>query len=315
LDGRVTDLDLAALRSAYAADLSAADPLLPEPAELPAGDDLLVARVGDSVAAGALVSEELDPDSLYATWGALRQHRLRVQVAGPDPAAALDALLDRWDEHLAATAPRGDRECAAIITWPSRHTAAVPALTMHGFGPAVTVAARTADREHGGPPADGLTVRPLRHDDLDVVTPLYMQVIEYDERFGMVNARPATADRLRQLLAGLLDRDAMCAWIAVRDGAPLGLCYVDLPGHTEWIATMSRLSPIAYLGCLVVDRDVRSAGVGSLLAAQAHRAAAMAGAAVTLLHHAVPNPLSTPFWYRHGYRPLWTAWQRRPALR
>ncbi|QYC38764.1 hypothetical protein Nocox_05685 [Nonomuraea coxensis DSM 45129] len=29
-----------------------------------------------------------------------------------------------------------------------------------------------------------------------------------------------------------------------------------------------------------------------------------------LLHHALPNPLSTPFWSRRGYRPLYTQWVR-----
>jgi hypothetical protein len=35
--------------------------------------------------------------------------------------------------------------------------------------------------------------------------------------------------------------------------------------------------------------------------------------AVTLLHYAVPNPLSVPFWSARGYRPLWTVWEARPA--
>jgi hypothetical protein len=40
-----------------------------------------------------------------------------------------------------------------------------------------------------------------------------------------------------------------------------------------------------------------------------------AGADVALVQHALANPLSTPFWYAQGYRPLWTYWQRRPAVR
>ena len=37
------------------------------------------------------------------------------------------------------------------------------------------------------------------------------------------------------------------------------------------------------------------------------------GVAVTLLHYAQVNPVSVPFWSRMGYRPLWTAWDIRPA--
>jgi len=37
------------------------------------------------------------------------------------------------------------------------------------------------------------------------------------------------------------------------------------------------------------------------------------GALATLLHYEQTNPLSAPFWARHGYRPLWTSWEARPA--
>lgn len=38
-----------------------------------------------------------------------------------------------------------------------------------------------------------------------------------------------------------------------------------------------------------------------------------AGVPVILLHYEQLNPLSMPFWSRHGYRPLWTTWQASPA--
>jgi hypothetical protein len=31
------------------------------------------------------------------------------------------------------------------------------------------------------------------------------------------------------------------------------------------------------------------------------------------LHYNPPNPLSSVFWPRQGYRPLWTQWELRPA--
>ncbi len=37
------------------------------------------------------------------------------------------------------------------------------------------------------------------------------------------------------------------------------------------------------------------------------------GVQTTLLHYALMNPLSGPFWNRMGYRPLWTGWEVRPA--
>lgn len=44
-----------------------------------------------------------------------------------------------------------------------------------------------------------------------------------------------------------------------------------------------------------------------------HHEIEAAGVAVTLLHYAQINPLSAPFWSQQGYRPLWTAYEARPA--
>jgi GNAT superfamily N-acetyltransferase len=57
----------------------------------------------------------------------------------------------------------------------------------------------------------------------------------------------------------------------------------------------------------------RGAGVGAALVARAHAEMAAAGVALALLHYEQANPLSTPFWARQGYRPLWTSWEARPA--
>ena len=55
------------------------------------------------------------------------------------------------------------------------------------------------------------------------------------------------------------------------------------------------------------------AGIGAALVRYLHAQLDATGVAVTLLHHSQVNPLSAPFWYRMGYRPLWTSWEARPA--
>ena len=70
---------------------------------------------------------------------------------------------------------------------------------------------------------------------------------------------------------------------------------------------------MAYLATMAVRPDERGYGVGTALLAGLHRELDAAGVAVTLLHHAVLNPLSAPFWSRMGYRPLWVSWEIRPA--
>jgi len=76
---------------------------------------------------------------------------------------------------------------------------------------------------------------------------------------------------------------------------------------------MTSLSPAAYLQTMFVDHAERGTGIGAALARSLHAQLDAAGVAVTLLHHSQVNPLSGPFWYRMGYRPLWTSWEARPA--
>jgi predicted N-acetyltransferase YhbS len=110
-----------------------------------------------------------------------------------------------------------------------------------------------------------------------------------------------------------LTRDPSWIWIAASDCMPAGMLRVSPPEHASWIAPMVDRSPVAYLSCLAVDAQERGTGIGSGLVAVAHAALDAAGVAATLLHYAALNPLSGPFWHRHGYRPLWTIWQTKPA--
>ncbi|KAA2264773.1 GNAT family N-acetyltransferase [Solihabitans fulvus] len=301
----------------HTARLASIDPLLPKPAQLAAaeGQVLLTATAGESTAVGLAKYVEHAPDSETATWVPLRNHLLTVRVAGPDQASALDALLDRWAEHLADRVEVGDQETALTVNWPSRDIEAVPALIRHGLAPLMTIAARPAGRPTLAPWATGLLVRRAGPDDLDVAVALNMLDVTYDAQFGMVTERAGSSARLHDSIAEVLARPEPCAWLAERDGRAVGLLYVDLPAHADWIAHLVAGGPVGYLGCLAVVPDARGGGVGTALTAEAHRALDEAGVAVTLLHHAVPNPRSTPFWYSHGYRPLWTTWLRRPAVR
>ncbi|WP_433265898.1 GNAT family N-acetyltransferase [Actinosynnema sp. CS-041913] len=245
---------------------------------------------------------ELSPDALNATWSALRTHSLTWH-----PAADLDDQLRHW-----ALTGTGDPETAALVTVPSRAVEAADVLVRHGFAPLLVIAARRAGRP-GGRPSSDVRIRPVTPGDVDVAVSINVETIRYDAKFGMVNERPSTADRLREHIESRLSWDDPGLCLAERDGEPVGLLYYDLPPHSDRMAGRTSASPVAYLGLLGVREAVRGGGVGSALVAHAHRRLDEAGVAVTLLHHALPNPRSTPFWYSHGYRPLWTTWQRRPA--
>jgi GNAT superfamily N-acetyltransferase len=292
------------LHAAQAARWRAADPMLPAPGA-PAPDPVTVPD-----GAGWMRRDDPNPDTIVATWSAARRHTLTAHVAGADPAAALGELLDLWNAELG---PAGDQDSAAEVLWPSRDTAAVLALARRGFGPATVIAVRRT----GGtrvPHLPTARVRPLTSADVDAAVALHLGIVAYDAQFGAIGERPSTAARMREALVAAADRDAPTAWLAEVDGRPVGLCEVEPPGDARWIEGLAGVGPVGYLSAMYVDPSVRGGGIGAALHAAADTALAAAGAAVTLLHHAAPNPLSTPFWYGQGYRPLWTSWLRRPAL-
>ncbi len=57
----------------------------------------------------------------------------------------------------------------------------------------------------------------------------------------------------------------------------------------------------------------RGTGVGQQLMALVHHELSRLGVVGTYLYYNPPNPLSSVFWLRQGYRPLWTVWEVRPA--
>jgi GNAT superfamily N-acetyltransferase len=281
------------------------DPLLPAPAAL------VDPQLRTSYGVGTASFTELDPTSTAATWTALRVHQLTAQVAGPDPAAALADLLDAWVAGIEATP--GDDDTALWVDWPSRDAAPLRALVRRGFHPAVVIAARRT----GGAsavPGPGVTVRPLTERDVDAAVALDVELVRFDQQFGCVTERESTAEGLRRGLDDRLGRPDPLGWVAEQDGRVVGVCTVVEPERAAWIGERCAAGPAGYLESMVVTRDARSAGIGAALAARADRALAAAGVRTTVLHHSPANPLSTPFWYRQGYRPLWTGWVRRPAL-
>jgi ribosomal protein S18 acetylase RimI-like enzyme len=311
-------MNVDAIAAEHASRLTGVDPLLPElPILKPEGSgELLSAVSGDSVGTGLARRDEVAADSRLAAWQALVQYRLDVRLAGPAPEAALAELLTQWDEHLGGVAARGDTETAAVIARPSRDATGSAELLTHGFAPVVGIAVRPAERMAAGPSATpGVCIRAAEQGDLATAVRLQLELTRYDAQFGMATVRPDAEDVVTAELRNLLEAGEPSVWIAELYGEPLGLVQVQLPGQANWIEPYTTAKRVGYLSSLAVAGAARSSGVGTALAGHAHQVFDDAGADVVLLHHALANPLSTPFWYAQGYRPLWTYWQRRPAVR
>lgn len=307
------------IATGHATRLATVDPLLPGSAPFEGGGDAVVLAVeaGNSAAAGLASRVQVDRGAPNAPWRALTEHRLDVQLSGPAPAEALDALLTRWDEHLREVAEPGDTETAAIVPRASRDVAGAREMLHHGFAPLRVIAVRPADRLNPAARSTtpGVKIRRAEPGDLETAIALGMELHSYDASFGTINMRAGVEEILAKDLAEQLERPEPPLWIAELYGRPLGMVNVQHPGETGWISDRVAAGRVGYLSSLAVAEAARSSGVGTALAAHAHEVLDEEGADVVLLHHAMANPRSTPFWYAQGYRPLWTYWQRRPAVR
>ena len=296
----------------------AIDPLLPDPAALPAGCGAPLVVNGDNgrlTGIGICVHQHIPPESLNQTWGAADRFTLVPRLAGQDIAAPTDMLLAHWRDHLAAVGAARGPDTSASVVWPSQDITGIRALFRHGMQPVTVIAARARPAGPQPPPRGlyGVTIRAAGPADEEQVLDMELRLIRYDMHFGGPVWRPATARLVREEIRGSLARPATWTWLAERGGRAVALLGAQPPQDAGWIAGMTSLAPAAYLQTMFVDQQERGTGIGAVLARHLHAQLDAAGIAVTLLHHSQVNPLSAPFWYRMGYRPVWTSWEARPA--
>ena len=298
----------------------AIDPLLPDPSPLPAGcgEPLVVTGENGRLAGlGVCVHQHIPPQSLNQTWGAADRFTLVPRLAGPDVVAPTDLLLAQWRDHLAGIGAARGPDTSASVVWPSLDITGVRALLRHGLQPLTVITARTRPTSAlpSGPPrgAFGVTIRAAGPADEEQVLDLELRLIRYDLHFGGPVWRTNTARLVRDEIRTSLGRPQSWTWLAERAGQAVGLLVAQPPQEAGWIAGMTSVTDAAYLQTMFVDQTERGTGIGAALVRQLHSRLDQAGVDVTLLHHSQVNPLSAPFWYRMGYRPLWTGWEARPA--
>jgi GNAT superfamily N-acetyltransferase len=311
------------------------DSLLPDPGDLPEGCMAPLVASGTNGRPAALAvchHQHVSAGTLNQTWGTAGRFSLIPRLREADTAAALDDLLGQWRDHLAGLTEASADDTAAMITWPSRDVSGVNTLLRHGMQALTVIAVRSAGPAPAGPapagpapagpapagpaPAAGdgnLVIREAGPADLDIVTEFEMGVIGYDGLFGAAILRPATESLVRAETQAALAARPAWAWLAERDGRPVGLLHVQPPDQSGWIAGMTRPGVTAYLQTMFVRPGQRGGGIGAALVRHVHAVLDGRGVQTTLLHYAQMNPLSAPFWNRMGYRPLWSGWEVRPA--
>lgn len=296
------------------------DPLLPDRVDpLPGCDERLFATASDGtlIATGQCEHWTGEPGSLDLVWGARRRFRLIPEIAGPDVADALGQLISQWRDHLAQVPEADGGDTSAIISWPSRDIDGIGPMLARGLSPTDTVTARLTARHPQGertPELSLISLRPAVPADIDVVARFGVAEVRYDAHFGGVIDRPDAEDSFRRYATDLLAAPDPWIWLAEQDGSFVGALIAEHPQEAAWIAPLTMLSPVAYLQSMYVLPEQRGRGIGEMLTRHFHREVAAAAVPVALLHYAVLNPLSVPFWSRQGYRPLWTTLEARPAL-
>ncbi|PXY28561.1 GNAT family N-acetyltransferase [Prauserella flavalba] len=282
---------------------AALDPLLPETVDPGAGERLTAPLPDGREVEGVLYRAR------YEGWASLWRSRQAWELTPLDAelgGEAMSALLAALRHRLARESPSPDSACT--VTWPSLATGVVPALLRHGFAPSAVLAVR--ERAPVAPVrADGVEVRAATAADAEELAGLWLDELRYAVLVGPAVNRPDAAGWLLGELRRTLERGEP-VWLAESQGVPVGLAMCAWPAPApDRIAN----GLWAHVGTVSVAPGARGTGVGRTLMATAHRELLARGAHGTYLFYSPHNALSSVFWHRQGYRPLWTTWEVRPA--
>ncbi|ANZ38678.1 GNAT family N-acetyltransferase [Lentzea guizhouensis] len=296
------------LVAAQSARFAALDPLLPPAAEPPGDGHVVTAALADGTrVAGVICHESFEPHSTTRLWSAAEVWELLPLVG---TAQGMDALLSRFRRYLDTQEIGEDTAC--VVHWPSRDTVAARAFLDHGLVPLSVLGVRL--RTPVSPMPRTLTIRRATLSDLDSVVELSLAELEYSSLVGSTIVRPEAPALKRRALTERLN-NASPIWLAERDGIAVGLVECAIVVSEPGTSAALRLPQgrWGYVNCVSVLPGARGSGVGQQLVAHAHHELHRTGVVGTYLYYNPPNPLSSVFWPRQGYRPLWTVWEVRPA--
>lgn len=279
---------------------AALDPLLPATIDAGGGERLTAPVSGGQTQAVLYPARH---EGWAALWRASLTWELTPLSASTGP-EGMSALLTALRRRLGTEEHGPDSACA--VTWPARDLPTATALREHGLSPAMVLAVR-------GPtpapePDPEVVVRRATDADLAELLKLWLAELRYSALVGPATPRPGAAgmleDRLRRALwAG------EPVWLAEVEGVTRGMAACGWPAP-------ARLLPAGrwgYVGTVSVAPQARGSGIGRALMAMAHRELLARPAKGTFLFYSPHNALSSVFWHRQGYRPLWTTWEVRPA--
>lgn len=286
------------------------DRVLP-PAPSPEPGEVISAALPDGTrVAGVVAHTVVGPGMPPWLWSAADTYELQPLI-GHTGAAGMEALLRAFRHWLDRVDDRG-ADTASTVVWPSRDIDCVRVFLDHGLQPLTVTAVRPPSTVRA--PTLTVNVRPAMPSDEEAVVELAMAEVQFSARVGAAIERAEAAQMRRASIANRLGMGDEI-WVAERDGVVVGLAETGIIASTP-VTKTSRQLPIGlwgYVNCLSVLPGARSAGIGQQLMAVVHNHFAGHRTVGNFLHYNPPNPLSSVFWPRQGYRPLWTQWEVRPA--
>ncbi|GLZ52114.1 GNAT family N-acetyltransferase [Actinomycetospora sp. NBRC 106378] len=294
---------------------AALDARLPEAVAPPPGDIVVVGTPPHRVA-GVVTHHTWPAGSGPLLWSAAQVSELHP-VVGAAGHAPLHALVEAWRGRLLSAVLR-EPDSAATVTWPSRDVVATRVFLDHGLVPLAVLAVRPPGPLPAPPPDPAVDVRRATPDDLDACVRLALEELAYSSQVGGSIVRADAEAVKRTAIRDRLTRGEP-TWIALRGDRAVGMMEC---GRTEsapgtWLAGLLPHGAWGYVNCASVTSAERGSGVGHRLAAAALPELEATESGLpgrgTYLYYNPPNPLSSVFWPRVGYRPLWTLWEVRPA--
>ncbi|WP_372667094.1 GNAT family N-acetyltransferase [Amycolatopsis kentuckyensis] len=296
------------LLAAHRARFAAVDALLPPAAPPAQGERLDAATAAGTQVTGVLQRHRFGPGDVPMLWSAADTWQL-FPYFGDTGTEGADLLLRALKGRLEAE-PAGD-DSACVVLWPSRDAEAIRAFLDHGLVPLSAVGVRTAPPPEADP---AVTVRRAGPSDYAAAVALAEATFDYT---GLVASprRPNTAELLGPGLRAALAEAEPPVWLAEQDGEARALAHCAWVDSTQGSEAAELLPPgrWGYVNNVVTAPGERGGGFGRALMAHVHRELHRGGATRTYLYYNPTNPLSSVFWHRQGYRPLWTSWEIRPA--
>jgi ribosomal protein S18 acetylase RimI-like enzyme len=222
----------------------------------------------------------------------------------------LDALTAQW---------RKWQTRADLLTWPSADRWLTPLLHRHNFVADSIVAYRpnTPLPPASRPPDPSLMIRPAQPADEESLVALHLSEIQFHaDHAPHVRIVPGVEEDFREKLARLWaghspEAGAPIVVVVEQGGEVVAMSENYIEQAPGWGA-LSRFPPgrYGYLNSVSVREDKRGQGIGRLLTQGVIEAFTPYHVDAFGLWYMPVNPISSRFWPRLGFTPLWTQYRR-----